>query len=113
MEQSILTSTKQLIGLVAEDDEFDLDVLTLINAAFATMDQVGIDPGFIEDATATWDQLGLDPRLLALVKPYVVLKVGMAWDPPTMSFLVDAKKEQIAEFEWRISNFREMQETTP
>jgi len=44
MEESILISTKKVLGLPEGDEAFDLDVITFINSAFSTLDQVGVGP---------------------------------------------------------------------
>lgn len=111
MEDSILKCTKQILGLSDADEAFDLDVLTHINAALSTLDQLGVDPVYVEDATTTWTNLNLHPSLLALIRSYIPLKVALIWDPPTLSFLIDMKKEQIAEYEWRIRSFVETEDT--
>lgn len=111
MEDSILISTKQIVGLSDEDDSFDIDILTLINSAFANLNHLGLQMVFVEDAETKWSDLDLHHTLLSWVRTYVPLKVQMGWDPPTMGYLVDAKEKQIAEFEWRITSFQETELT--
>lgn len=115
MEQSILKGTKKILGLGEDYTAFDHDVITHINSAFSTLNQLGIGPseGFmIEDATATWFIfLGPDPRLNS-VRTYVYLKVRMLFDPPNTSYLVNAFNEQINEIEWRLNVKREDEEWT-
>lgn len=110
MEESILTSTKKILGLAEEYTAFDLDVLTHLNAAFSILDQLGVGPEggfFIDDAATTWDDYLVPPNQLHLVKTYVYLKVRNTFDPPTTSFLIDAMDKQIKEYEWRLNVFRE------
>lgn len=110
MENSILTSTKKILGLAAEYTAFDLDVITHINTALSVLNQLGVGPaaGFvIEDQTPVWDDLGLPQNQLNMVRTYIYLKVRMLFDPPTTSFLIDAMNKQIEEHEWRLSVFRE------
>ncbi|ADD80903.1 virion structural protein [Rhodococcus phage ReqiPepy6] len=103
---SILNSTKKVLGIDADYDAFDLDVMMHINSAFATLNQLGVGPeeGFmIEDDTATWgDFIGNDKRLNS-VPTYVYLKVQLVFDPPATSFVLEAKKKQIEEYEWRLN----------
>lgn len=110
MEQSILKSTKKILGLEADYTAFDLDVLTAINSSFSTLTQLGIGPpqGFmIEDDTVTWGAfLGSDLQLSS-VKTYVYLKTRLIFDPPQTSYHLQAIKEQIAELEWRLNVHRE------
>jgi len=42
-----------------------------------------------------------------MVKTYVYLRVRFIFDPPTTSYLLEAMKEQIKEFEWRLNVKRE------
>lgn len=115
MEESILKSTKKILGLDADYTIFDLDVITHINAAFSILDQLGVGPegGFyIEDDTSEWSEYALPPSQMHLVKTYVYLKVRLLFDPPATSFLISAANEQIKEYEWRLNVFREI-EITP
>lgn len=103
---SILDTTKKLLGLEYDYDRFDIDIIIHINSAFAQLAQIGVGPdeGFeIEDSSKLWsDYLGGN-KLLNQVKSYMYLKVRMLFDPPTTSFDLTAKKEQILEWEWRLS----------
>lgn len=103
---SILHTTKKLLGLEYDYPRFDTDIIIHINSAFAQLAQIGVGPddGFeIEDETKLWsDYLGGN-KLLNSVKSYMYLKVRMLFDPPTTSFDLTAKKEQIIEFEWRLN----------
>jgi hypothetical protein len=110
MSDSILTSTKKILGIEEDYTAFDFEVMTQINSAFSTLNQLGVGPeqGFqIEDASATWDQLlGLNPKY-NMVKTYVQLKVRLFFDPPQTSYLLQAYRDEIAQFEWRINVLRE------
>lgn len=105
MTQSILNSTKKILGIAAEYKAFDLDVMTQINSALSALTQLGVGPeeGFsISDEFAEWgDLLGSDKRLNS-VQNYVYMKVRLAFDPPATSFAITAIQEQIKEMEWRI-----------
>lgn len=104
--ESILTSIKKLIGFDKEYTHFDQDLIMLINTTFATLRQIGIGPsnGFvIKDETTTWsDYLG-DTLLLETVKTYIHLKARLIFDPPSSSFVLEAIKESIKEYEWRLN----------
>lgn len=110
MTESILTSTKKVLGIGEDYTAFDVDILMHINSVFSTINQLGIGPaeGFlVSDATATWaDFLGTDLRLNS-VKTYVYLRVRLLFDPPTTSYLIAALKEQFQELEWRLNVVRE------
>lgn len=111
MENSILISTKKILGIAADQDVFDLDVITHINAAFSTLYQLGVGPeaGFaIEDDTKTWDDfIAGDISIVNACKTYVYLRTRLLFDPPPTSFALQSMKEQLAEYEWRISILRE------
>lgn len=110
MSDSILNTTKKILGIEADYTAFDPDILMHINSVFSTLNQMGIGPddGFaIDDAEATWfDFTGGDKRLNS-VKTYVYLRVRLLFDPPTTSYLIGALKEQVQELEWRLNVNRE------
>jgi hypothetical protein len=109
MENSILTSTKQILGVNEDYDVFDLDIITHINSSFAIANQLGVGPdGFmIEDDLPEWSSLQIPQEQINLLRSYVFLRVRMLFDPPTTSFHLDVMKNQIQEFEHRLSYFRE------
>lgn len=108
---SILTSTKKLLGLTEEYEPFDNDITIYINSALSTLTQLGIGPaeGYrIKDETAKWSEyLGDDPRL-EFVREYVYLKVKLVFDPPASASVLDAYNKIIAELEWRICHHNDI-----
>jgi len=106
MSDSILENIKKLLNVPSDVDSFDTDIVLYINAAFSTLNQLGVGPrqGFsIQDEAATWDSfLEEDPRLNG-VKSYVYLRTRLLFDPPGTSFLVEAIQKQISELEWRLN----------
>jgi hypothetical protein len=103
---SILTSIKKLLGITAEYDHFDPDIIMHINSALMALNQLGVGPsdGFsIEDDTATWQDFIGDVKNIEAVKTYVYLKVRIVFDPPTSGVVTDSMKEQIRELEWRLN----------
>ena len=103
-EQSILKSTKKLLGLSDDFKVFDLDVMVGINAALATLAQVtnGVFVP-IEGETTTWDDLSVkDPTVVNMAKQYIYLRTRLVFDPPSTSFVLSAIKEQIKEHEGRL-----------
>lgn len=112
MEQSILLSTKKILGIDPDYTAFDLDIMTHINAVFSTLHQLGVGPaaGFvIDDEIPVWtDFITVDDTvMLSQVKTYVSLKVRMLFDPPITSFTIAAIKEEITQLEWRLNVHRE------
>lgn len=103
---SILNTTKKILGLDVSYTIFDLDVVTHINTVLSNLEQLGVGPQgglFIADHETTWaDLIGVDPRL-NLVKTYVFLRVRLLFDPPTTSFAIAAMEKQVQEMEWRLT----------
>lgn len=125
MEDSILKSTKKILGLSEDYTIFDQDILTHINATFSILHQLGIGPSdgfYVEDAETEWAAFTLLPNTevsLALIRTYVPLKVKMVFDPPGTSYLIESMQKQIDQYEWRLNVARECevyelsQEVTP
>lgn len=110
MTDSILTSTKKVLGLEEAYTVFDPDILLHINSVFATLAQLGIGPpeGFaIEDKTALWSEFLGDDKRLNSVKTYVYLRVRLLFDPPTTSYMIESMNAQLKELEWRLNVTRE------
>lgn len=110
MEDSILKSTKKILGVKDDYTAFDLDIITHINSTFAILSQIGVGPlyGFvIDDDVAKWSDINLVQDQLGLVKTYMFLRVRMLFDPPATSFLIEATNNQIREYEMRLSYLRE------
>jgi hypothetical protein len=113
MEQSILKSTKKLLGVGDDDTSFDLDILTHINGAISTLHDLGVGPqaGFVvEDDTVLWlDFLDAIEETVIRQKAqmYVYLKTRLMFDPPTTQYVMEALNKQIQELEWRINVNRE------
>ena len=106
MSDSILTSTKKVLGIDSTYTAFDADITLHINSVLSTLEQLGVITPFgftITGITETWtDLLGGDPRLNA-VKTYVYLRVRLLFDPPTTAHLIASLKEQVQELEWRLN----------
>lgn len=104
--QGILATIKKMLGLPEDYEAFDQDVLVLINSTFLTLKQLGVGPsnGFsITGYDETWQDFIDDRSLLEAVKNYMYLKVRIIFDPPSSSYVLDAYKNQISEFEWRMN----------
>jgi hypothetical protein len=105
MTESILNSTKKILGIAPEYTAFDLDILTHINSVFSTLWQIGVGPveGFrVDDETAEWAAFLGDDVRLNQVKSYVYLRVRLLFDPPTTSFAIASLSEQAQEMAWRL-----------
>lgn len=122
MVNSILNSTKKILGLDFAYTPFDADIITHINAVFSVLNQLGIGPDdgfFISSEEEVWDDFQVPENQLNLIKTYMYLKVRMIFDPPATSYLIEASNNQIKEYEWRLSVMREsalavlLEETAP
>lgn len=106
VKDSILESTKKLLGYDPDYRAFDLDILIHINSVFSTLQQLGVGPekGYsIDGPEDKWsDFLGTSNDINS-VKSYIYQKVRLAFDPPATSFAIDAVKEQIREAEFRLN----------
>ena len=93
-----------MLGINADDTNFDSELIIYINGALMVINQLGVGPNgyIIEDALNTWDEFLIDRTDLELVKTNIYLRVRLIFDPPQNSFLVNAIKEQIQEYDWRI-----------
>ena len=104
--ESILSSVKKLLGIEAEYEHFDQEIILIINGALMTLNQIGVGPneGFlIHDKEATWEDFIGDRTDIEAVKMFVYFKTRLVFDPPQMGYLVDAITKQIEELSWRLN----------
>lgn len=104
--ESVLDTTKKLLGIDPEYTAFDVDVITHTNTAFGILRQLGVgptEPFKITDNTATWGDFSPDMDRLQGVKSYVYTFVRILFDPPVTSFALTAVKEVRTEMEWRLN----------
>lgn len=105
MNESILTTIKKLLGIPEKFTQYDMDIIVAINSAFSTLRQLGVGPekGFrIEDDDAIWEDFIGDDESIEMVKLYVYQKTRLAFDPPSMSFVIETIEDSIKEIEWRL-----------
>lgn len=106
MTDSILNTTKKLLGIAEENTEFDLDIILHINSVFTILTQLGVDPSkgfFITDSSATWSDFIPEGEMMEAVKSYMACKVRMLFDPPTSSATMQALQNMCNELEWRLN----------
>lgn len=109
-EDSILTSIKKLLGPAEEYEHFDQDIIMHINGCFMELQQLGVGPeeGFsIIDKDSIWYDFDDDEILLNAIKPYIYLKVKLAFDPPSSASVMASFERIIDKFEWRINMIHE------
>lgn len=107
--ESILLSIKKLLGVSAEYEHFDPDILMHINTVFVILHDLGVGPseGFsISDSDAVWiDFIDPDEDIsVAMVKSYMHARVKLLFDPPVSSAHIDTLNRVINEFEWRLNS---------
>lgn len=108
MDESILTSIKEMLGISEDDTAYDTDVITDINAVLMILTQVGVGPeeGFtVTDKDDTWDDFIDEEHFVkfASIKTYVYMKVKLIFDPPLNSAVTASMEKLISEFECRLN----------
>lgn len=106
VDDSILDSIKKLLGIASDYTNFDTDIIIYINSAFMVLNQLGVGPeeGFkITGKDELWSNYITDNDNLEAVKSYIHLKVKVAFDPPLNSTVMEAHKQLISEYEWRLN----------
>lgn len=103
LNQSILTTIRNMLGPSEDYEYFDNELIPHINSVFNRLKTLGIGPaeGFsITSDAETWGDFFDDTKVVNMVISYMYLKVKMIFDPPSNSMAAEAFKQQIAEFEW-------------
>lgn len=105
MDESILNTIKKMLGMAAEYNAFDTDIIVFINSALMILHQYGATPkgGFaITGPTEIWSDCLPSDKMLEAAKEYIYLKVKIVFDPPQSSFVLAAYEKKIDELEWRL-----------
>lgn len=104
---SVLNSTKKLIGIDPSDKSFDMDILFHLNAALFTLIQLGVitKPYTIKSEYDTYfDVFGdLSEDIVSQAALYLAMKTKLGFDPPSISIVNEVLRTQIAEAEWRLN----------
>lgn len=106
VQNSILNSVKKYCNVDPEYDVFDDQLIPLINSSLNMVTQLGAGfPSFsITDGTSTWeDFLGSNYNALHMVETLVKIRVRLAFDPPSNSFVTEALRKEADELTWRIN----------
>ena len=107
MSDSVLSSTKQMLGISPEDTSFDVNVIMSINTALTILMDLGlteVEDQIVTSDKMTWDELLGGRTDIEYVKTYIYQKVKLIFDPPTSTAAIDAMQRSINELEWRICN---------
>jgi len=110
MDEEILTSVKEYLGITSDYTHFDKQIASDINTCFSILTQVGAGPatGFaitISDGTSseTWRDYSNDETLVGFAREYIEKMVRIMFDPPGSSFVLDSMKRIAEEVLWRIN----------
>lgn len=116
MGESILNTIKKMLGIDADYDVFDLDIISHINGVFMILNQIGVKPNKMFHITGpdeTWADFLDESDDLNAVQTYIYLRVALLFDPPNSGVLHEAKERQIAEYEWRLYFQEESKNPSP
>lgn len=104
MDESILNSVKKLLGLDADYDAFDADLIVFINSALMVLSQIGVgEIGFsIHDVDETWSSFLKSRDDLAAAKDYVYISTRLAFDPPSSASVIASYEKIRDELAWRL-----------
>ena len=106
MNDSILDTIKQLLGIQSDYTAFDTDIIVYINSVFMTLNQLGVGPTecfSIDGSGENWAEFVDKSIDLETVKTYIYLKVRTIFDPPSSSVVMEAMNKNISELEWRLN----------
>lgn len=108
---SILNDTKKLLSIPSESEEFDQDIVLLINAALSRLGQIGVvgptgKSYRISSEEDEWSDFE-DRNDFGDLKAYVYVYVRILFDPPTVATVMNAFKEQMGALEWQLNVRRE------
>jgi len=102
---SILDTVKKLLGIDADNTDFDIEVVVHINSVFSILRQIGVgsNSGYvITDNNDLWTDFTSDNVKLALMKSYFFQKIRLWFDPPANPKVLDAMEKQVVELEGRL-----------
>jgi len=103
MNDSILISLKEMLGVDESTTAFDSEIIVAANTAFMVLRHLGVTKDgaeyfYVTDDNETWsDFLGSNTDKFQSVKAYVYSRTKLAFDPPSTSSLIECLKEQIKE----------------
>lgn len=110
MTDSILTTTKNALGIEESNTSFDDELVMHINSVLSEFTQLGLGPdvGYaITDASQTWADFISDELRYNQAKSLLFLKVRMLFDPPSIGYVLTALEKVIEKAEWRVNIARE------
>ena len=102
---SILETVKKSLGLDANYDAFDADILVSAGTAILALKQIGVgNENFaLVDGKQTWNDFIPDCLDGPAVAQYISQRVRLVFDPPSSSYVVDAISKNLDELLWRLN----------
>lgn len=104
VQDSILLSIKDALGILPGYTPFDNQIILHINSTFAVLHQLGVgpdEPFHISDSSAKWSDF--DTIMNAQdVRTYMYLKVKVLFDSLSNSAMFTPYDNLIKEYEWRL-----------
>lgn len=104
--ESILRTTKKMLGITPDCTHFDNEIIVHINTVMLTISQLGVGPdvpAFISSEDDTWSSVFGDVENIEAVKTYIYIKVRLLFDPPSSSYVLDSLNRTAQELEWRLN----------
>lgn len=112
MDESILNSLKNMLGILPEDMDFDNELISHTNAFISNLTDIKIGPeeGFaIEDANAIWSDFVSNVSDMSAAREYLYSSIRLVFDPPSNSFVVTSLEKAKDEAYWRLYMRADMQ----
>lgn len=112
MEDSVLDSIKQMLGIYSDDTAFDAELIMHINNAISDLIHVGKNmPDYaIKDANDLWSGFLDSKALIGQARQYIYCKVRLIFDPPSNSFVVTELEKAKDEAQWRFYTIKDDEE---
>lgn len=107
LTKSILKDTRQSVGLILTDDNFDTELLQHINSAIGKLNQNGVGRFLVvTDELSTWSDLQdlsqvEGNKYFQLVPLFITLSTKLLFDPPPPSS-VEYHANNARELLWRL-----------
>lgn len=103
MEDSVLNSIKQMLGVEPDDTSFNTDIMVHINTQLMVLNQIGVGNGErVHDETLKWSGFIVGDVSLDAVISYVYIQVKLLFDPPSSQTTIASMKETANELYWRL-----------
>ena len=103
----IKDSIKKMLGLSADYEAFDSDIILFINSAIMELSQLGVcSPDFqIVTGAETWEDLLKDNSNNGLLNgaiEFIYINVRLSFDPPTSGYITTALEKKLERLTWRL-----------